>query len=108
MSEFSKWTSKYPQPLVEEIRERSEDEIILTYNQVNMAIRDMSDALTHYPTSQQPAIAHGMYVALVQTLPWMADRFLERLRSLPATADTADVMLETVYFMQYNDRGDRR
>jgi hypothetical protein len=107
VSEFSKWTTQYEQPLVERIRDRNEDEIILTYNQVNMAIRDMAEHLLNYPASQQPAIAHGMYVALAQTLPWMAQRFLDRLKSIPATADTAHVMMESIYFMGPNDRGGR-
>lgn len=72
-----------------------------------LAVRDLSDLVEDFPVSLQPSIASGMYVAIMQLAPWLGERFLERLKSNPATADTSDSMMETIYFMGHNDRRDR-
>lgn len=106
MGEFDQWTKQYPArepqeaptPFFDDSRPRIDR---------RLAIRDMVDHLLHQPVAHQPFIAHGMYVALVMSAPWLSQDFLDRLRDLPACADTADTMLETIYFLGPPDRGKR-
>lgn len=74
----------------------------------SLAVRDAAELVAEFPPSIQPYIATGMHAALSLIAPWLCERFLERLRTIPGCADTASAPeMESIYLMGYPDRGGR-
>lgn len=95
-------------PMDQEPYQPSGEQILYPTINYQLAVRDCADLVADIPVSNQPLYASGMYAAISLLAPWLAERFLERLRTNPSCADTADVMAEQIYFLGPNDRGDRR
>lgn len=110
MSKFAKYgaISAADLPMDREPLQPSGEQVFYPTINYQLAVRDCADLVADYPVSIQPYLATGMHMAISLMAPWLAERFLERLRTNPSHADTADTMMEKIYFMACNDREDRR
>ncbi len=71
------------------------------------AIDDLVDLIEQAPKSRMPDLISGAFAALSCTQPGLLDAVRDRLRVSPLCADTADIALESLQFLNSHERYER-